>query len=212
MSRRFEDFLREWLPPPPSRVLEVGAGQGDLAVSLKAAGYDILAIDPAAPQGEIFRRLKLADLDPEEAGRFEAVIAANVLHHVTDLEPALDRIASLLEPGGLLLVDELAWELLDEQTADWLHGQQRALAAARGAEVPPTVGALREEWASEHVGLHDSRALRAALRLRYEERTFEPAPYLWRFLEGPSTEVLESALVDAGAIQPLGWHWAGTPR
>ena len=40
-------FVRSALPPPPARVLEVGAGDGELAAALLAAGYDVVAIDPA---------------------------------------------------------------------------------------------------------------------------------------------------------------------
>src|SRR4051812_8862849 len=39
-------FVHAALPPPPARVLEVGAGQGKLAAALRAAGYDVVAIDP----------------------------------------------------------------------------------------------------------------------------------------------------------------------
>ena len=41
-------FVRAALPPPPARVLEVGAGDGELAAALAAAGYDVVAIDPAS--------------------------------------------------------------------------------------------------------------------------------------------------------------------
>jgi len=50
-------FVRGALPPPPARVLEVGAGSGELAAALREAGYDVVAIDPAADGalGEIGR-------------------------------------------------------------------------------------------------------------------------------------------------------------
>jgi hypothetical protein len=34
-------------------------------------------------------------------------------------------------------------------------------------------------------------------------------PFLHRLLGGVATEVLEQALIDAGAIQALGFRWAG---
>src|SRR5206468_8596581 len=52
--------LTEWvlsqLPDPPTRLLEVGCGGGELARLLAAAGHEVVAIDPRAPEGRIFRR------------------------------------------------------------------------------------------------------------------------------------------------------------
>src|SRR5919197_5097290 len=62
------EFVLSQLPPRPARVLEVGTGgEGRLALELDGAGYDVVAIDPAAPQDEgIFRRIKLEELDQDE--------------------------------------------------------------------------------------------------------------------------------------------------
>ncbi len=57
----FLDFAREHLPEPPARVLEVGCGQGELTTALAVAGYDVLGIDPLAPQGDRFRRILLEE-------------------------------------------------------------------------------------------------------------------------------------------------------
>ena len=87
----FLDFASEQLPAPPARVLEVGCGQGELTTTLAVAGYDVLGIDPLAPQGERFRRILLEDLQPED-GPYDAVVASHSLHHIRDLDHALDRI------------------------------------------------------------------------------------------------------------------------
>ncbi len=206
----FEDFLREQLPEPPARVLEVGCGQGVLTTALAVAGYDIVGIDPAAPEGELFRRLTLEDLDDTE--RYDAVVAAYSLHHIRDLDAALEKIAGLLERGGVLVVDEFAWDLLDEPTLEWFWGQQRALAAAGARDAHATPEELRAEWDADHLGLHGYVALRQELDERFEELAFEPVPYLHRLLRGASSEVLEQALVDASAIRPLGFRYAGRAR
>src|SRR5688572_33070084 len=108
----FEQFVRAQLPPPPARLLEVGSGQGELTTALAIAGYDVVGIDPVAPHGGLFRRLTLDDLDATE--RYDAVVAARSLHHIRDLDAALEKISTLLERDGLLVVDEFAWDLLDE--------------------------------------------------------------------------------------------------
>ncbi|HUH15150.1 MAG TPA: class I SAM-dependent methyltransferase [Gaiellaceae bacterium] len=211
MTGTFEEFAREHLPPPPARVLEVGCGQGDLTTALAVAGYDVLGIDPSAPLGDRFRRIRLEDLDPSEE-RFDAVVASHSLHHIRDLERALDLIVELLPAGGALVLDEFGWDLADEPTLDWLYGQRRALAAAGVGEAPDSVGALREEWQAGYLGIHGYEALRAAVDGRFEERAFVRAPFLHRVLGGVATEVLEQALIDAGAIQPLGFRFAGVAR
>ena len=191
-------------------MLEVGCGQGALTTALSVAGYDVLGIDPVAPVGEHFRRLKLEDV--EETERFDGVVAAYSLHHIRDLDAGLDRIAELLPAGGVLVVDEFGWDRLDETTLDWLHGQRRALAAAGHGESPSSQAELRSEWEAEHLGLHGFTALREALHARFDELAFEWMPYLHRKLAGVATAVLEQALIDAGAIQALGFRYAGAVR
>ena len=211
----FEAFVREHLPAltgtgQPARLLEVGCGQGELTNALAVAGYDVLGIDPAAPQGERFRRLTLEELD--EPGPYDGVIAARSLHHIRDLDAALDKAASLLGPNGVLLVDEFAWDRLDEPTLRWLLEQRRAVGAAGNGEGAVSVEALREEWEADHLGLHGEAPLLRALAARFDQQAFEWTPYLYRLLGVEATEVLEQALVHSGVIQALGFRYAGRPR
>lgn len=206
----FEEFARAHLPAPPVRVLDVGCGQGELTTALSVAGYDVLGIDPLAPTGVRFRRLKLEDI--EETESFAAIVASYSLHHIRDLDPGLDKIAGLLLSGGVLVVDEFAWDRLDETTLDWLYGQRRVLAAAGHGEAPASHDELRREWEAEHLGLHGFAALREGLDAHFEEREFEWVPYLHRTLASVATEVLEQALIDSSAIQALGFRYAGVVR
>ena len=207
LTTPFEEFARAHLPAPPARVLDVGCGQGDLTTALAVAGYDVLGIDPLAPPGELFRRLKLEDIEDSEL--FDGIVAGFSLHHIRDLDAGLDRIAELLPPGGVLAVDEFAWDRLDETTLDWLYGQRRALAAAGHGKAPASHDELRQKWEAEHLGLHGFAALREGLDARFDELEFAWVPHLHRTLAGVATEVLEQALIDAGAIQALGFRFAG---
>lgn len=193
------------MPEPPARVLEVGCGhQGGIARALAAAGYDVLAIDPDAPTGPLYRRVTLEELD--DAGRFDAVVAGRVLHHVRPLETALDKLVRL---APLLILDEFAWNHMDEATTDWYEAQHRLLSAA-GRE--PNGPSNLDEWRARHTGLHPYETLRSELDARYEERHFAWRPYFYLWLAGPATEALETTLIDAGAIRPIGFRYAGVSR
>jgi 2-polyprenyl-3-methyl-5-hydroxy-6-metoxy-1,4-benzoquinol methylase len=89
----------------------VGCGRGELALALAGAGYDVIAVDPEAPEGPIFRQTAIEDLD--EPGPFDAVVASFSLHHVHDLDGVLDQLHGLLGPEGVVILDEFGWDLLD---------------------------------------------------------------------------------------------------
>jgi SAM-dependent methyltransferase len=118
------DFVLSQLPQPPARVLEVGCGEGDLAWALDAAGYDVVAVDPEAPEGRIFRRTTIEAFD--EPRPFDAVVASRSLHHVEDLRGVLDKLARLSD--GPLILNEFAWDRREPMTPEWeeehagLHG------------------------------------------------------------------------------------------
>jgi hypothetical protein len=183
-------------------VLEVGCGrEGGIAPALAEAGHDVVAIDPDAPDGPYYRRITLEELD--DPGPFDAVVAGRVLHHVHPLASALDKIAAL---APRLLLDEFAWNHMDEPTVDWYESQHRLLVAAgREPEGPPDLA----EWHQRHADLHPYETLRAELDARYDEEHFEWRPYFYRWLGGPASEALESTLIDAGAIRPIGFRYVG---
>jgi SAM-dependent methyltransferase len=118
------EFVLSQLPPAPRRILEIGCGEGELARALRAEGYEVVAIDPEAPDGPIFRRTTIEAFD--DPGPFDAVVASLSLHHVHDLGATLDKIVRLLR--GPLILNEHAWDRLEPMTREWeeehegLHG------------------------------------------------------------------------------------------
>jgi SAM-dependent methyltransferase len=194
----FTGYALSHLPPPPARVLEVGCGtRGGVTPALVAAGYDVLAIDPEAPDGPSFLRVALEEFD--DSSSFDAVVAGRVLHHVRPLEPALVKLARL---APLLVLDEFAWNHLDDSTRAWYAAEQ-----ARGGGGPDL-----DRWEDEHRDLHRCETLRAALDARYDERHFEWRPYLYRWLGGEDTEAREQEQIDAGRVRPLGFRYVGFRR
>jgi SAM-dependent methyltransferase len=95
---------------PPSRVLEVGCGQGELAERMRnELGADVVAIDQSPRMVELTRgrgvdaRVADAQKLPFADASFDVVVAAWMLFHVRDIHGALDEIVRVLEPGGRLV-------------------------------------------------------------------------------------------------------------
>jgi SAM-dependent methyltransferase len=196
-------FVTEQLPSAPARVLEVGCGRGDLARAIAESGYEVVAIDPDAPAGELFRATSLEEFaDPEP---FDAVVASLALHHVADLPGALDKIVSLLRPAGRLMVNEHAVDRLDEPTARW-YLEKRAVIRP---DAPRSLEQCLHDWEEDHAGLHGYAAMRQEFDRRFTERFFAWMPYLYGELAGAVTDLEERALIDAGAIQATGFRYVG---
>lgn len=204
------DFVLAQLPESAMRVLEVGCGAGDLARALSDAGYDVIAIDPEAPEGPPFRRVALEDFG--ESRPFDAVVANRSLHHIKDLAGALGKIARLLEPNGVLVVNEFAWDRADAATAEWYYGQRDVLAAARGERIVGARDDPQARWCTGYEGLHGYEQMRPELDARFVERLFSWEPYLYSELNGVASEGLERTLIASGAIRATGFRYVGVPR
>jgi SAM-dependent methyltransferase len=169
-------------------VLEVGCGSGELAASLAEAGYDVLAIDPEAPDGPFFRRLSIEEFDSTDV--FDAVVAQLSLHHVADLAVALDKVANVLAPDGRLMIDDFGWERLDESAAE-------------------SVGIPFDEWQQEHEHLHTAEAMLVELDERFVRRIFSWEPFLFREGRHVVDEATERALITAGRLPAIGFQYVG---
>ena len=96
---------------PPSKVLDLGCGDGFVAERLRAAGHHVVGVDLAAGEGVKDRvdRFVEADLDDgiplevESEGPFDVVVAADVIEHVRRPEDILDQLHGLLAPGGVVV-------------------------------------------------------------------------------------------------------------
>ena len=94
----------------PGRLLDIGAGRGRFVAQARAAGWYAHGIEPSQRGIEGARaigvELVAGSIDdaavPE--GSLDAASLWHVLEHVEDPSAALERIASWLRPGGMLLV------------------------------------------------------------------------------------------------------------
>jgi SAM-dependent methyltransferase len=107
------DAVARYLPPG-SRVADLGAGAGAMSARLLDAGYEVTAldIDPGIfrVRGAGFTRCDLSD--PEEvgalakrlSGTFDAVVAIEVIEHMTDPWRLVDLSRAILRDGGYFFV------------------------------------------------------------------------------------------------------------
>jgi SAM-dependent methyltransferase len=192
--------VRERLPAAPARVLELGCGPlGGLVPMLRAAGYDALGVDPAAPEGDEYRRLPFERLEP--ADEVDALVAVTSLHHVEDPVEVLDRIAGMLAPAGVAIVVEWDWRAFDERTAEWsfdrlgADGEESWLRGHRdrwSASGRPWDDYLAA-WAREH-GIHETAALLRLLDERLEREHLATGPYVFSGLPDTTEEDERAAI------------------
>jgi SAM-dependent methyltransferase len=121
----------------PAKVLDVGAGTGELAIpGIEAVLADACALPP-----------------PDRS--FDCVVANWMLYHVADREQAIAELARVLRPGGRLVaatfsernLDEL-WEALGDDTPRG-HGFTAENGAAQLQRRFANVEARRIEWPIE---------------------------------------------------------------
>jgi SAM-dependent methyltransferase len=198
-------FARDSLPPPPARVLEVGAGAGELAAALESAGYDMVAIDPASATHAV-RAVALHELR-EPAGSFDAAVAAVSLHHVEPLRRSCRVLAELVRPGGRLVLDEIDVDRFDESAARWWLEHRPA--PEEHEHEPPTPDAA-VAFLRHHC--HHLDTMEDALVEWFELGPLTRGSYLYRWELGPELRATEEELIAAGRLPAVGVRVVGTRR
>ena len=116
--RQFNNWLCDTIRPfVGARVLELGAGIGNLSANLLPRDrYTVSDLNPhhlrylnnfaeAKPYMDVCRvDLAQADDFAPLRGRYDTVIAINLLEHMTDEGGALDNVRTVLEPGGRAII------------------------------------------------------------------------------------------------------------
>jgi SAM-dependent methyltransferase len=188
-------FVRANLPAPPARILEVGAGDGELARAVDGTGYDVLAIDPE-PGGANVQACGLHELD-EPPASFDAAVAVVSLHHVDPLAESLGRLATVLVQGAPLVIDEFDVGTFDTRGARWWLDQRRTL----GGDEQATAEELVEEHRNH---LHPVDRILEALRAHFDFGTPVRGAYLYRWNLGEHLRPPEEELIAQGRIPAVG--------
>jgi ubiquinone biosynthesis O-methyltransferase len=167
-------------------ILDVGCGDGDLAVELWRRGATVTGIDASPEMVEAARaRAKREGVDisfivgeaasiPLDPERFDVVVAVTILCFVANAAPVFSEIARVLRPGGVLVIGELGkWSLWAAArrirawcgSQLWRRGRFRTpselRSLANGAGLVPTVvhGSIyypRWRWAARLLAPYDA--------------------------------------------------------
>jgi ubiquinone/menaquinone biosynthesis C-methylase UbiE len=142
-----------------SALVDLGAGTGLFALAAAEEFGHVVAVDVSPPMlrflGERAIELGVANVDCVDGGflsyahrgpEVDAVYTRNALHHLPDFWKAiaLERIAQMLKPGGILRVRDLIYDF---------HPSDAAMALEHwldSAVEDPASGYTREEFA-EHI-------------------------------------------------------------
>jgi SAM-dependent methyltransferase len=202
-------------------------------------GLSVVAIDADAKAVALAKArgvdARVCDWVRFEGSAVDAIVFERSLHHISPLADAVERIARLLSPGGVVIVEDFAFDEADDATALWLARELRAL--KDGGAVDEHVQRFTAElmasaspgktWHTHHGQdhhVHSATALATELEKRFEISFRGTAAYLFRYVcaclkDGAesaqaSRKVLaaEQAAIAAGEILAIGRRFVGKVR
>ena len=101
------------------RALDVGCGDGELALELRERGAQVTGVDASFEMIEAARMraktrtasiafaVAAAEQLPFESERFDIIVAVTIPCFVQDAAPVFEEMARVLRPGGRLIIGEL---------------------------------------------------------------------------------------------------------
>lgn len=94
------------------RILDFGAGEGEIVELLMERGFQVAAYEPVAARREVFERKFLAHpnflgvMGPQDHQTYDVVLMIEVIEHILDesFDESLARVAALTRLGGHIVV------------------------------------------------------------------------------------------------------------
>jgi 2-polyprenyl-3-methyl-5-hydroxy-6-metoxy-1,4-benzoquinol methylase len=197
-TRYTYDFVKRFLPAAGGRVLEVGCGAGELAACLFKDGYEVVAIDSDRDSIAAAQRLgvdaRIATWPDFNDGQFDAVLFTRSLHHIHPLDESVTRAAKSLTKRGRIIVEDFAYDSVDEKTLRWFRTAIRSLEAT-GQLIPQARDEFLEKillktetlnaWQQCHEhDLHTAAEIGAQLERIFDLVIKENSPYYFRYIAG----------------------------
>jgi SAM-dependent methyltransferase len=166
---------------------------------LSAAGYDVVAIDPASQVPHV-QPVALDRLEAPEAG-FDAALAVLSLHHVRPLDRSCEHLARMLRPGAALVIDEFDIATFDVPAARWWLERAPAV-DLHGQDAEAIAGEM-------HRHLHPLDDVLHALEPWFELGPVQRLPYLYRWQLDPAVRPLEEQAIARSEISATGARVVG---
>ena len=176
-----------------AQVIEVGCGAGHVALALQDRGYRVIGLDADSETvGSAKKRgapVMVATWPEFQSARVDAIAFTRSLHHIGDLPRAVQKARDTLKPQGKLLIEDFAFDAIDEPTINWLIGiardQQRA-----GIEPSGFIGELVAAadpvaiWRQHHEAhdVHSATAMERHVAECFNIVQASSVPYLYRYL------------------------------
>ena len=163
-------FVRRWFPNA-SKLLEVGSGEGELALALQDRGYEVVALEPdgnsaSAASAAGVRNVIGASWPEFDGAGFDAIIFSRSLHHIEPLEEAVRAARHALVPRGGIIIEDFAVSEMSPQKVAWLREQLAPFAI---------------EWEA-HADIHPFTSIRTAVARYFEIVNEEDAAYCYRYV------------------------------
>jgi GTP 3',8-cyclase len=109
-SQTIDEAVKK-LIPEGGRVWEFGGGTGNISLTLAAQGYDVSYTELSSLQKDFvaFRSHKYSlpigiihSWQPKPVGRFDLVLALDVLEHIEEYDKTLHELCDSVKPGGMM--------------------------------------------------------------------------------------------------------------
>ena len=182
--------------PVGARILEIGCGEGRVACELLNRGYGVTGLDSdpevvATAQARGVPAVVALWPKFDSSVSFDAIAFTRSLHHINPLGEAIARARELLNTNGFLLIEDFAFDEVNEPMVAWFV---QVLRSKQGkALINPIPNQLVTEllsatdvmqtWRDNRAhDLHSFTAMNEAIAAQFVVLETQSAPYLYRYL------------------------------
>jgi SAM-dependent methyltransferase len=230
--RYTRQFVNEVLSPNAKCLLEIGSGDGSLALALQSSDLKVVALEPDYKAVRSARQKGVsvlwADWPIALGAEFDAILFTRSLHHIPELRQSLLSAWLSLRSGGVLIAEEALIGGEDEDTLEWFRSTIVRMKAESGLnpsseffdELAARKKDLRGFWRQAHGDeRHSTVRMSDEILLRFGHLEVSKCAYLFRYLvpfvpDSAAAQLLneECRMINSGAIVAFGRRFVASKR